>query len=108
MRKSQEDQACNVLLDHTVQWANALPENVRPLTLMRQFPRVANMLALLWAETTCTPFDEYMESLVVDRRGNRQGFPPTVMSDLLSLREAFTRIRGQRLTESPHADNRGR
>jgi len=30
-----------------------------------------------------------MDSLLVDGRGDRQGFPPDVVTDLLTLRAAF-------------------
>ena len=90
MRKPQP---ANVLLNHTIQWANKLPQDVRPQTLMREFPRVANMVALLWGEPTRKGFDEYIESLLVDRRGTRKGFPPAVVMDLLNLRSAFDQRR---------------
>lgn len=92
-RKPQDVQGSDVLLEHALLWADTLPERVKPRRLMRVYPRVANMLALLWTERTRSPFDEYMESLLVDQRGDRQGFPPDVMTDLLTLREAFDQRR---------------
>jgi hypothetical protein len=83
------DQTSSTLQRFTVQWAETLPSNVQPRALMREYPRIANMVALLWTEPTRTAFDNYMESLLVDRRGNRKGFPSAVASDLLMLREAF-------------------
>jgi hypothetical protein len=56
---------------------------------MRQYPRVANMIALLWGEPTRTALDRYMEALLVDTRGNRRGFPPEVANDLMVLRTTF-------------------
>jgi hypothetical protein len=89
LAKRNPQQPANVLLQHTVKWAERFPEDVRPVQLMRQYPRVANMLALLWDEPTRTQFVHYMEALLVDRRGNRRGFPPEVANDLLTLRSAY-------------------
>jgi hypothetical protein len=83
------DQTASILQRFTAQWAETLPSNVQPRALMREYPRIANMVALLWTEPTRTAFDDYMESLLVDRRGNRKGFPAAVASDLLMLRQAF-------------------
>ena len=87
MRKAQPS---NTLLPHTKQWAAKLPQDLQPNALMRDFPRIANMIALLWTESSRTPLDNYMDSLLVNRRSNnRQGFPPAVAVELISLRGAF-------------------
>ena len=89
LAKRKPQQPNNVLLKYAAQWADTLPQDVQPRILMREYPRIANMVALLWTEPTRTAFDDYMESLLVERRGNRQGFPPAVVTDLLTLRAAF-------------------
>jgi hypothetical protein len=86
MRKSS---GSNVLQRFTIQWAETLPPKAQPHTLMREYPRIANMIALMWTEPTRTGFDNYMESLLVDHRGTRRGFPPQVASELITLRDAF-------------------
>jgi hypothetical protein len=86
MRKSMGSE---VLQRFTIQWAETLPANAQPRMLMREYPRVANMIALLWTEPMRTGFDNYMESLLVDHRGTRRGFPPHVASELITLRDAF-------------------
>src|SRR3954463_6572897 len=78
LRKGKDAQAANVVLKHTSTWADTLPKSVHPRALIHQYPRVANMLALLWTELSRTLFDQYMESLLFDKRGGRQGFPPAV------------------------------
>src|SRR5437773_12550472 len=50
MRKPQ--QPANVLLRYTAQWAATLPPKEQPRSLMAVFPRVANVVALLWTEPT--------------------------------------------------------
>jgi hypothetical protein len=73
----------NELLDPTLKWAASLPRNVQPLALMRQFPRLANQLAASWSDTPSVRL--CLEGLLVDHRGGRQGFPPDVLRELLSL-----------------------
>jgi hypothetical protein len=89
LARRKPDQPRNVLLKFAVQWADSLPREVQPRALMREFPRIVNMVALLWTEPTRTALDAYMDSLLVDGRGDRQGFPPDVVTDLLTLRAAF-------------------
>jgi hypothetical protein len=86
MRKSMGSE---VLQRFTIQWAETLPPKMQPRALLREYPRVANMIALLWTEPMRTGFDNYMESLLVDHRGTRRGFPPHVASELITLRDAF-------------------
>ncbi len=53
------------------------------ITLLEsRFPRVANAILLLWGNPE---MDTYFAKLVVDDRGDREGFPPEVMSDLMFL-----------------------
>jgi len=68
----------------TFKWIASLPREVRPLALLQQFPRIANMLAQSWHDPAA--FREYMFDLLIDRRGSREGFPQDVRSELLRLR----------------------
>ena len=74
-------------LDLTIQWVAKLPRDVRPMTLMRSFARIANKMAALWPEPEA--LHDYINELFVDRRGNRQGFPPEVMAELFALRSYY-------------------
>ena len=56
----------------------------RPLNLCALYPRVANRLALCWPDTELKR--RLLDSLLVDRRGKRQGFPGPVADELRSLR----------------------
>ena len=69
---------------HTLQWADALPPGVRPTALLRQFARIANLIAATWRDSE--HFDAYMGSLLTDTRGNRRGFPVEVLRELEALR----------------------
>jgi hypothetical protein len=75
------------VLPATCAWAARLPRHVRPIELLRQYPRVANTLAASWTEPRA--FRACLYELLVDRRGNRRGFPERVLAELLALRAYF-------------------
>ena len=81
-------QGSAVLLDETSRWIAALPANVRPIALARKFPRIANSIAELWRRVASC--EEYLDTLVLDLRGNRSGFPPDVARELTALRNHYT------------------
>jgi hypothetical protein len=53
--------------------ARGLPYAVRPIELASRFPRIANSIAELWRRVARC--EEYLDSLLVDHRGDRTGFP---------------------------------
>ena len=57
------------MLGHTQNWLNALPKGVRPVHLPEDFPRIANDLGRLWAETPA--LDPYFEELEFSPRTDR-------------------------------------
>ena len=67
-------------------WAlghNQMPLADRPLQPCRQYPRVANRLALTWQDGVLTK--RVLESLPLDKRGGRRGFSKEVAADLATL-----------------------
>ena len=75
------------LLNVTRTWLASLPQDVHPVELVRQFPRIANRLRHLWTQVaTC---EKYMDGLLVDSRGNRKGFPLKITQELQALREHY-------------------
>ena len=54
-----------------------------------RFDRIAQCIAEYWGSPA---FDGYMEKLLIDERGNRQGFPPEVAEALLRL----SRLHGEK------------
>lgn len=79
-----------ILLDTTVAWMAELPYAVRPSELASRFPRTANSIAELWRRgARC---EEYLDSLVVDHRGDRKGFPLPVARELAALRSYFAEL----------------
>ncbi len=75
------------LLDVTRTWLASLPQDVRPMELARQFPRIANRLRHLWKQVARC--EVYLDALLVDRRGSRKGFPPKIAQELQALREYY-------------------
>jgi len=95
-RRKRKGTPTNEVLKPTFKWAATLPRSVQPLALMRRFPRIANQLAAVWSETSFAR--SYLESLLVDDRGHRQGFPPDVLRELLSLRLYHETLHPQELS----------
>lgn len=65
-------------------WFETLPLWPRPEQLCARYPRVANRLALCWSDVELT--EQLFEDLLVDRRGDRKGFPAPVLDDLRRVR----------------------
>ena len=73
------------LLPIAERWSDALPAGLRPTALIAYYPRIANLLALHWDDRGA--LTAYLDQLLVDRRGHRQGFPPPVLAELRRLRD---------------------
>jgi hypothetical protein len=86
-RDQQPDEA---LEPATQAWLESLPEDVRPVALAASYPRIANRLCLLWRRVARC--EEFLDELLVDRRGGRAGFPLAVASELTALRSYYAVI----------------
>jgi hypothetical protein len=100
-RHLRRAQALNQVLPATHRWIARLPANIQPRSLLREFPRIANILARAWPDAPSAA--ACLDSLLHDRRGGRRGFPGDVQSELLTLRDF---IEGRYAT-SPTALDRG-
>lgn len=69
----------------------SLPPHLRLVTLRGQYPRLLNRLAAAWHEPSA--LDEAVDSLIIDTRGGRQGFPFEVLVELTALREYHSALR---------------
>ncbi|CAJ0873886.1 hypothetical protein R20233_02000 [Ralstonia sp. LMG 32965] len=70
-----------------IRWLASLPDGVRPIELGRKFPRIINTIAAKWADFIgCR---RYLNSLQIDDRGGRQGFPFEIVQEICTLREYF-------------------
>ena len=75
------------LLPVSVKWLLSLPTGDRPLVLAAKYPRIVNILALQWGKPSACR--AYFGDLLVDRRGNRKGFPADVHRELRALRDYY-------------------
>ena len=66
-----------------LRWLRDLPSAARPLELFHGYPRIANQLAVL-AENEAALL-AYLADLLIDRRGDRQGFPGNIAQELSRL-----------------------
>jgi hypothetical protein len=80
----------NVVLPRTREWAESLPREVRLPALLRAYPRIANMIAAAWTDSAAT--STYLDDLLIDRRGRRQGFPVDVLDELILLRTYYAAL----------------
>jgi hypothetical protein len=87
-------EASAILLDETSRWLATLPAHVRPLACARSFPRIVNSIADVWRRVR--QCEEYLDSLMIDERGNRAGFPLDVATELLTLRSYYADLHPQR------------
>jgi hypothetical protein len=60
-----------------------LPPDFQPRQTSKTFPRIANALAALWSVPE--QLTSYLDELLADKRGGRQGFPVRVLSELHAL-----------------------
>jgi hypothetical protein len=68
-------------------WVATLAEADRPKELVRRFPRIVNRIARLWKIPL--QMDRCFDDLLTDNRGNRQGFPLPVLTELSSLKDYY-------------------
>lgn len=76
--------------DAITRWTAQLPDHVRPVLLIQQYPRIAARLATLWNDPA--GLGNYLMELLVDKRGGRRGFPRPVLADIVRLNE-YVRVR---------------
>ena len=85
--KRRMSDPANGLLKPTFAWASNLPLEIQPRTLLYKFPRIANLIAAMWQDPNS--IRRYVDDLLVDKRGNRQGFPVEVLRELFQLRAYY-------------------
>lgn len=88
-RSKASQPASSDLSPVTFKWLAALPREVRPNSLAKQFPRIANRLAEIWKRPL--QCERYIDDLMIDLRGGRQGFPPSVAAEIAALKVHFVR-----------------
>ncbi|SMC28517.1 Ankyrin repeat-containing protein [Andreprevotia lacus DSM 23236] len=69
-----------------------------PAELVANYPRIANTIVDLWGSRN---LDKYFEDLLIDDRGDRQGFPPSVVHELMGLMRAYDWQRNIKPSSTP-------
>ena len=78
------------LAPETIRWLAGLPSDVRPTAMPSQYTRIANRMAQVWGTPhTCLG---YLEDLLLDRRGDREGFPFEVALELAGLKDHYETV----------------
>ena len=90
----RSSQASAVMSDEASRWLAELPVEVRPVECARRFPRIVNSIADRWRRVA--QCEEYLDSLVVDLRGDRTGFPQVVARELQTLRGYYVDLHPKR------------
>lgn len=80
------DAARQLSLDAQRVLAN-LPGSVRPGRCCAQFPQAVEKLLSSWRDPRT--FRAAVDSMLIDRRGGRQGFPFDIVTELSTLREYY-------------------
>ena len=70
------------LLDEKVDPKKGPAQKLDVHCALEGYPRISNRVQQLWGTAEC---EAYLNTLVIDTRGNRQGFPPPMMEELLYL-----------------------
>ena len=74
-------------------WLDRLPPAARATALAEAFPKIAERLAILDADAAYAA--RYLTQLMIDQRGDRQGFPVEVGRELLRLRSHYAELQGE-------------
>ena len=92
-------------LPMTFKWIAKLPRSVQPLALLRQYPRIANIMAGIWQDPqSCRA---YLHDLLTDRRGTRKGFPSEIVQELVRLRVHYEHLHPPMLDVYKDVNKRG-
>jgi hypothetical protein len=83
----RQPQVAERLSVDALRWLDQLPVSVRPRHLEREFPRIANALSRQWrSPSACIA---YLDELLMDKRGDRRGFPLEIVLELATLKSHF-------------------
>ena len=70
------------LLDEKLEQKKGPAQKIDVRSALEDYPRICARVQQLWGTTEC---EGYLNTLVIDTRGNRQGFPAPMMEELLYL-----------------------
>src|SRR6185369_3152248 len=85
-------QAAETLSVEASRWRDELPPSVRPRLLPVEFPRIANALSRRWrTQAACLA---YFDEVLIDKRGQRRGFPMAIVLEIAAHRPLASSSRG--------------
>jgi hypothetical protein len=91
--------ADRVLLSSTHLWLRRVPPRIHPRHLCRYHPHLANRLAVCWGDRERV--EQFIDDLLIDRRGGRQGLSDRVKSELQVIERFHALHSGFRHRASP-------
>lgn len=68
-------------------------ERLYPMQLANAHPRIIERIVALWNQGSS--LEAYLDDLLIDRRGNREGFPPPIIMEILALKNFFLSLKKQ-------------
>lgn len=75
------------------------PTPIHATAALEKIPHLMQRLLLMWHQPGC---EEFLDKLLVDDRGNRRGFPPDVVDELLMLMDVNAML-GPRRPPAPRS-----
>ena len=77
----------NEVLPLSRRWLASLPPDVRPTSLIKQYPPIVNFIAFAWNDAAAT--EMLLTDLLHDHRGAQDGFPAAVFRELRVLHDHY-------------------
>lgn len=74
-------------------WLDDLPQSVRPSRCAQHYPRIINRLAVVWPDAS--EVHAFLTDLVLDKRGDRRGFPHGITPELVRLHSYYRAMNPQ-------------
>jgi len=71
----------------------AQADKLYPARLAQQHPRIVDRIVELWRQAGA--LEDYLDDLLIDRRGNRQGFPAEMLMEILNLKNYCMSLKHQ-------------
>jgi uncharacterized protein len=66
-------------------------EKLYPMQLADAHPRIIERIVALWQQGPA--LEAYLDDLLIDHRGDRQGFPPEIILEILALKNHVLGLR---------------
>jgi hypothetical protein len=66
-------------------------EKLYPMQLANAHPRIIERIVALWQQGPA--LETYLDDLLIDRRGNREGFPSEIIMEILALKNHVLGLR---------------